>query len=42
LADEIEDPKGTVVRTALPSSEDMIAAAIEVTSRTAAGDVTPN
>jgi predicted amidohydrolase len=37
----IIDPKGTVVRSALPLSEDVIAAAIDVTSRTAVGDETP-
>jgi len=38
----IVDPKGTVVRTAVALSEDVIAATIEVTSRIAAGDNTPN
>jgi predicted amidohydrolase len=38
----IVDPKGTVVRTAVALSEDVIAATIEVTSRIAAGDDTPN
>lgn len=38
----IVDPKGTVVRTAVALSEDMIAVTIDVTSRIAAGDDTPN
>jgi predicted amidohydrolase len=37
----IVDPKGTVVRSALPLSEDMITTAIEGTSRIAVGDETP-
>jgi predicted amidohydrolase len=38
----IVDPKGTVVRSALALSDGVIAAAIEVTSRGAVGDETPN
>lgn len=37
----IVDPKGTVVRSALPLSEDLIAAAIDVPCRMALGDETP-
>ena len=38
----IVDPKGIVVRSALALSEDMIAATVDVTSRAAAGQETPN
>ena len=38
----IVNPKGTVVRSAVAMSEDVIAAAIEVTPRMTVGDKTPN
>ncbi len=38
----IVDPQGIVVRSALTLNEDMIAATVDVTSRTAAGQETPN
>jgi len=38
----IVDPKGTVIRSALALNEDVIAAAVDVTSRTATGGDTPN
>jgi predicted amidohydrolase len=38
----IVNPNGTLVRSAVALSEDVIAAAIEVTPRIAVGDKTPN